>query len=268
MVGIVASGQGCLQSHPRSPVRFVAPTTVFCDFDGPIVDVSDRYYNTYRLGLAEVQASDPTKKRLLPVHRLTKAQFWQMKQERTPDREIAMRSGLRGEQIDQFLHQVSQIVNQPTLLHQDRLQPGVKWALESLHAQGTCLILVTLRCQVQAIQILQNHGLAHLFSQVWGAQDHSAAYTNYADHKTQLLAAAIAACPQASLYQSDRGTPSAWMIGDTEADILAGQAMNVPTIGLTCGIRSQTYLQKFAPTHIHSDLASAVRRLVRPCQAA
>jgi len=52
------------------------------------------------------------------------------------------------------------------------------------------------------------------------------------------------------------------MVGDTEADILAGQATDIPTIALTCGIRSQTYLKNFEPTRIHSDLLSAAHYLV------
>jgi phosphoglycolate phosphatase len=239
--------------------------TVFCDFDGPIVDVSDRYYNTYQLGLAEVQAAYRAQNIALPLHSLSKAQFWQMKQERTPDIEIAMRSGLQGKQIDLFLQRVSHIVNQPTLLHQDQLQTGVRWALALLHAQGVRLVLVTLRCQVQATQMLRSYGLEHLFSGIRGTQDDSAAYTNYAEHKTQLLAEMVAdqalQTPHCSQARSEEFS-SAWMIGDTEADILAGQAMGLPTIALTCGIRSQAYLQKFQPTCIHGDLLSAAQYLV------
>ena len=232
--------------------------TLFCDFDGPIVDVSDRYYHTYQLGLAKTQAAYRNQQSVeLPLRPLTKLQFWQMKQERTPDREIAMRSGLQGEQIDCFLSNVTQIVNQPELLQQDQLQPGVKWALALLQAQGARLVLVTLRCQIQATQILRQHGLKPLFSQIWGSKDDGVAYGNLADHKTELLRQAIAA-------QSETGcstSRTAWMIGDTEADVLAGQAMNVPTIALTCGIRSKTYLQKLEPTRIHTDLLSAAHYL-------
>jgi len=249
--------------------QFFENLTVFCDFDGPIVDVSDRYYRTYQLGLADIQAaqepaiSEPgtpqtqTKARdRLHVNQLTKAQFWSMKQERMPDREIAMRSGLQGEQIDAFLQRVNEIVNQPALLHQDQLQQGVKWALALLHAQSVRLVLVTLRCQEQATQILRGYGLEHLFSQIWGASDQNAAYANLAEQKTQLLANAIAACSHKDPHFS------AWMIGDTEADILAGQTLGVPTIALTCGIRSQSYLQRFEPTRIHPDLLSASHYLV------
>lgn len=254
-----------LRSQYSAPVyEFTEPLTVFCDFDGPIVDVSDRYYSTYKLGLAEVQAAYQEQAITLPLHILSKEQFWKMKQERTPDPEIALRSGLRGKQIDLFLQRVKHIVNQSDLLHQDRLQPGVKRALLKLHNQGIQLILVTLRRQDQAVQLLRQFGLEHLFTQIHGATDDDAAYLNQAEHKTQLLSNAIseARLQSRSLYDCSQPTLLAWMIGDTEADVLAGQAMNIPTIALTCGIRSQTYLQRFTPTHIHTNLASAAHYLV------
>lgn len=236
--------------------------TVFCDFDGPIVDVSDRYYSTYQRGLASVQAAYEFQGKALPLHVLTKHQFWQMKQERTPDPEIAMRSGLQGKQIDLFLQQVKQIVNQADLLRQDQLQPGVKQALSQLQAQGMQLVLVTLRCQHQARQVLHQYGIAHLFSQIHGATDDQAAYLNQAEHKTQLLTNAMVATGVEPCCLDRHSGTQAWMIGDTEADIVAGQALGIPTIALTCGIRSQSYLQRFAPSQIHADLATAVRSLL------
>lgn len=246
--------------HSPTVHRSTQSVTVFCDFDGPIVDVSDRYYSTYKLGLAEVQAAYPDQ--VLQLHVLSKAQFWQMKQERTPDPEIALRSGLRGKQIEMFLQCVRKIVNQPNLLDQDQLQPGTKRALSKLHAQGVQLVLVTLRRQSQAMQLLQQFGIAHLFTQIYGASDDEAAYLNQAEHKTQLLAEAMKATGLRSLSNFSRSAHAAWMIGDTEADILAGHALGIATIALTCGIRSQTYLQRFTPTHVHTDLVSAVRHLM------
>jgi phosphoglycolate phosphatase-like HAD superfamily hydrolase len=231
--------------------------TVFCDFDGPIVDVSNRYYTTYQLGLSETQTLYQTQGIFLPIQPLSKQQFWQMKQNRVPDVEIAMRSGLQEEQIDFFLGRVVEIVNQPNLLQQDKIQPGVSWALALLHSQGVRLVLVTLRCQLQATQILRNYGLTRLFSGIYGTSDRHAAYQNQAILKQQLLEKAIA--EQSPL---PGGPISAWMVGDTEADLLAGQAHSIPTIALTCGIRSRFYLQQFQPTRIDSDLLSAAHYLL------
>ena len=233
-------------------MRSPASLTVFCDFDGPIIDVSGRYYQTYQLGLVDVQALYQAQGIKLPITILPKEQFWSMKQNRVPDQEIATQSGLRGTQIEHFLQRVSHIVNQPTLLCQDRLQPSVRWALTLLHSQGVRLVLVTLRCQEQAIQVLKSYGLLHLFCDIWGTQDQQAAYRNLAEQKTELLALA-----------AERTTSkTAWMIGDTEADVIAGQRIGIPTIALTCGIRSSTYLEKFEPTRTHSDLLSAAHFLI------
>jgi phosphoglycolate phosphatase len=228
--------------------------TIFCDLDGPIVDVSDRYYTTYKHGLADTQAVYLDRGINLNLQILSKQQFWQMKQNRVPDTEIAKSSGLSGQEIHVFLGCVSRIVNQPDLLHLDRIQPGVQWAIALLHSRGVRLVLVTLRPKDQAVQILQNYGLARLFTCICGTQMPDAAYHNYAALKTKLLAEV------AEEFESSLG--SAWMIGDTEADILAGQALGIPTIAVTCGIRSHQQLQQYQPNFILSDLIIAVHHLL------
>jgi len=246
--------------HGMEQRRSPAPMTVFCDFDGPILDVSERYYQTYQLALADVQAACHAQGITLPISRLQKQQFWHMKQNRVPDLEIAMRSGLPADYFESFLERVTHIVNQPALLHRDRLQPGVRWALSLLRAQGAQLFLVTLRCQNQAEQILQSYGLAELFTDIRGTHDENAAYHNQAEQKTALL----------SQVMADYGiapSPTAWMIGDTEADVLAGQSNRIGTIAVTCGIRSQAYLHRFQPSRIHHDLLSAAHYLVYQTEA-
>ena len=271
MIGVAASDLQPPQCYRRQNTAILSQQlTVFCDFDGPIVDVSNRYYKTYQLGLAETQASYQAEGITLPIHLLSKKQFWQMKQDRVPDVEIAMRSGLQGEQIDFFLRRVVEIVNQPALLTEDKIQPGVRWALALLYSQGVRIVLVTLRCQEQATQILRNYGLTRLFSGIYGTCDRDAAYQNYAEVKAQLLAKAMSETRTSSYAEQPlvAGRPiSAWMIGDTEADLLAGQALSIPTIALTCGIRSHFYLKQFKPTCIHSDLLAATYYLLETTKA-
>jgi phosphoglycolate phosphatase-like HAD superfamily hydrolase len=254
MLETVGSGLGKAQYKLASEADSPPQMTVFCDLDGPIVDVSDRYYTTYKLGLADTQAAYLARGCSLNLQMLGKQQFWQMKQNRVPDGEIAKTSGLRGEEIHVFLGCVSRIVNQPHLLHLDRIQPGVQWALGLLHSRGVRLVLVTLRPRNQAVQLLQNYGLARLFTCICGTQMPDAAYHNYTALKTELLAEV------AEEFESSLG--SAWMIGDTEADILAGQALGIPTIAVTCGIRSRYQLQQHQPNFILSDLIIAVHHLL------
>ncbi len=226
--------------------------TLFCDFDGPLVDVSDRYYHTYQLALANTFDYYREKGQPLYLTPLDKAQFWQMKQQRISDEQIASCSGLQDEHISYFLQQVSGIVNDCSLLEKDKFHQGVHWALALLHSQGVQLVLVTLRCQDQVRQILTNYGLLRLFQGVYGTSDETAAYGNNIECKTGLL-------KQALQEQADgKGV----MVGDTEADILAAKAVGMPAIALTCGIRSFEYLQQFEPDYICHDLLSTAYHLL------
>jgi phosphoglycolate phosphatase len=256
----VTNPSGNIELMPGFPRNFPKPTTIFCDFDGPIVDVSDRYYSTYHLALINTaefyRELSPAPSAQTQIAVLTKAQFWQMKQDRIPDREIASQSGLDEAQTDFFLQRVMEIVNSASLLEQDKIQPGVTWALGLLRAQGCKLILVTLRDRDEAIRILEQHGLRQLFSGIYGTGNSQAAYQNYSQLKTKLLAQAMRE------HQINQANSDSWMIGDTEADLLAGIAMEIPTIALTCGIRSKRQLSQFKPTLIKDDLLCAAHHLV------
>jgi len=260
MVNTVAIDRGFSSRWGREG-RSPSTPVVFCDFDGPIVDVSDRYYHTYRMALSALQVTTSQAGNTLLLHPLEKQQFWQMKQNRVPDLDIALRSGVPEARFEEFLAQVTQLVNQPALLHRDRLQPGVRWALALLHSQGIRLFLVTLRCQNQAIDILRRHGLEEKFVAIRGMRDRTAAYKNQSEHKIQLLAEVM---QEHAIAPSE----SAWMIGDTEADVLAGQANRIRTIALTSGIRSHKYLTQFCPTRIHNDLLSAAHYVVFQAETA
>lgn len=246
---------GAIASGPLQP-----GSTLFCDFDGPIADVSDRYYNTYRLALEATQAAYADQQDIdLPIRRLTKAQFWHMKQNRVPDTTIADWSGLSGREVNDFLARVEDLVNQPTLLHQDQVQPGARTALLALHDRDIRVVIVTLRQASQVLEFLHQHDLATTISQIYGVQDTTAAYPNRVEHKVAQLKEAIGDQRRLGIRTTD-----SWMIGDTEADIRAGQAVGLPTVALTCGIRSAAYLKGFYPNRMYRDLYAATEFLL-PC---
>ena len=228
--------------------------TVFCDFDGPLVDVSDRYYGTYKAALRHTQLTYRQHGHTLPIRLLSKDQFWQMKRQRVSDIHIAQESGLQEEQITFFLGYVQEIVNSTDLLHLDRMQKGVNWSLGLLHSYGARLVLVTLREEQQVHRMLDCYGLKRLFSGIYGSDDRHTAYANNIDVKTALLKEAIA--EQGELSDD-------WlMVGDTEADIVAAQRQHIPAIALTCGIRNEAYLRTYCPDLICDDLLSTAHLLL------
>ncbi|QQE64676.1 hypothetical protein GFS31_13570 [Leptolyngbya sp. BL0902] len=231
-------------------------STIFCDFDGPIADVSERYYLTYRQGLDHLQAITIATGDELPIRHLSKAQFWTFKQNRVPDRQIAHWSGLEGSQIDTFLDLVSGLVNHPSLLRHDQLQANAYAGLSMLQQCGVRVVLVTLRPPDQVMQFLAHHGLENTISDLYGMSATQAAYQNQVHHKLERLQTAIAA-----QQRQGYALTATLMIGDTEADILAGQALGMDTVAVTCGIRSQSYLQSLRPTHLVPDLWTAAQCL-------
>jgi phosphoglycolate phosphatase len=246
------TGQALWQTSPATslpPLR--AGMTLFCDFDGPIVDVSARYYDTYRVALARTRRQFARQGQALQLTPLSKSRFWRLKQIRSPDTEIAERSGLSGDSVTVFLGQVRELVNHcPALLRRDVPQPQVSLALQQLRNRGITLVLVTLRCEAQVDDFLRKHQMKAAFAAVYGTQNTEAAYENYTDLKTSLLSRALA----------ERGasvpglSQSSWMVGDTEADVVAAQRLGIPAIALTCGIRSSAYLKRLQPDAIQSDL--------------
>jgi phosphoglycolate phosphatase len=230
--------------------------TIFCDFDGPIADVSERYYATYCQGLAWVQSQAQLQGDQVAVRYLSKTQFWTFKQNRLPDRQIAHWSGLEGGYIDAFLAQVSRIVNHAALLDYDLVQPQARAGLELLQQCGARVVLVTLRPPDQVMQFLAQHDLHWAISDLYGMPRVDAAYKNQASHKVERLGAAIA-----TQQRQGYDLRHSWMIGDTEADIMAGQTLGIDTVAVACGIRSSSYLQSFRPTHLLPDLWTACQKI-------
>ncbi len=231
---------------------------MFCDFDGPIVDVSERYYQTYRTGLVAIAQQYRHQLELAYLQPLSKAQFWQMKQNRIADIEIAMRSGLPAVLFDPFMQQVERLVNHPSLLQWDQIQPSAQAALNHFRQSGVRLVLVTLRHPRQVKGFLQAQGLTHLVDEVYGAWDVGAAHANRVAQKCELLTEAIA-------QQQAQGhlTHNSWMVGDTEADVLAGQSAGLSTAAIACGVRSASYLQQLKPTELYGCLLTAARGVTK-----
>lgn len=217
---------------------------IITDFDGPIMDVSERYYRVYQFCLAQ------THKPHQPVHRLSKAEFWQLKRSQVPEREIGKLSGLDEEQAKTFARLRRQTVHTLPYLVYDSPVPGAVAALERIQQSGIELATMTMRRTRELNAALTQYQLSQFFHperRYCLSDDH--AKTNDVDDKTWLMSKALTELPAAQ---------ATWMIGDTEADILSAQANNIPVIAVLSGIRSRDRLQQHQPNAIVANLNEAV----------
>ena len=244
--------------HNRTSDEIPIEQVVFCDFDGPIVDVSERYYRTYREGLRAIASICQEEHNIdLDITPLTKDQFWLRKQNKIADSEIASCSGVPAKWFGRYMQQVERIVNHSDLLCWDRIQPAAVEALVHFKQANMRLVLVTLRQPGQVNQFLRDQGLTHLVDEVYGASGESAAYKNRVEHKRELLT-------EAMKQQQSKGysLTQSWMVGDTEADVLAAKEVGLPSAALSCGVRSADYLRSLNPTEVYSELLTAAQAVV------
>jgi len=217
---------------------------LFTDFDGPLVDVSERYFQVYHYILP--LAAELGQR----IHYLTKAEFWDCKRAQIPEREIGARSGLTPAQTETFVRLRRKHVHADPFFGYDRVQPRVHEDLARLQKAGITLAVVTMRRTHELTPALELFDLARFFLpelRYCLADDY--VKSNDVHDKTLLLAHHF---PK---HQHQR----CYMVGDTEADIKAGQNLQIPSIGVLSGIRNEEQLRRLNPWHIAADLPAAIQ---------
>jgi phosphoglycolate phosphatase-like HAD superfamily hydrolase len=217
---------------------------IITDFDGPIMDLSDRYYHVYQLCLDKVKQPNQ------PIDILPKAKFWAYKQAQVSERQVGIESGLTATQAEEFKQLRDRHAHQIQYLGLDLIVPGSIAALERIQASGSELFVMTLRRTCELEPALKQYNLDRFFP----AHSRYCLPDNYVKHgdveaKTQLMDRSIAEL---------KPDPNTWMIGDTEADIIAAQTHQIKVIGVLSGIRDRDRLAQYQPDKIVANLAEAV----------
>lgn len=127
----------------------------------------------------------------------------------------------------------------------DLVFPGVRSGLARLTEHGAALAVVTSKEHASAETILQAAGLGSWFRAVVGVDDTEHPKPHPASVRKAI--ALIGATPAATV-----------MVGDTEHDILAGQAVPVSTVAVTYGVGLPSRLVRLRPTAVASTFDDAV----------
>lgn len=202
--------------------------TVYLDLDGTILDIAERYYRIHcdvcrSLGLVPIAA----------------AEYWELKRDR---RDLDNLPGRVAADLSQRYRQerVARI-EAPEYLAHDRLLPGARQALTTLATRDR-LVLVTLRHNPAAVyQQLRELSIDFVFDQI---------ITGHAVDEPSWRA-------KARLIERDNhsGHLPAVIVGDTEADVLAGKSLGIATIAVLSGIRSRSFLEGLQPNRLIASIA-------------
>jgi phosphoglycolate phosphatase-like HAD superfamily hydrolase len=203
---------------------------VFLDLDGPILDNSGRYYSLYRQLLSQAGHTP-----------LGQAEYWEAKRRRVAEEDIIRRT-CPEEFIPSYLTRRLEIIEDYDYLLLDRVwenAPAILGAWSREHA----LYLVTLRKhRAVLIKQLEHLHLLPYFRSVY-SEDHNdgtwAVKQRLIEHEIDDPAHCV-------------------IIGDTDADILAGKALGIRTVAVTCGIRTKELLLSYRPDHLVPNLGAVV----------
>ncbi len=217
---------------------------IITDFDGPIIDVSERYYRVYKFCLEKTRHPEQE------VRLLTKPEFWQMKRSRIPETQIGILSGLDEDQAQAFSKLRKQTVHTEPYFEFDTLAVGAVDALSKIQKLGVDLAVMTMRRFRELDYAFTKHDLGRFFPENrCYCLNNDYVKTRDIDDKPLLMERAISELPTAV---------DTWMVGDTEADIAAAKKYGIKVIAVECGIRSIAQLEQYHPDLIVKDLSAAV----------
>ncbi|MEM6517831.1 MAG: HAD family hydrolase [Cyanobacteria bacterium P01_C01_bin.70] len=217
---------------------------IFTDFDGPIMDVSERYYHVYQYCLQE--SHEPGQ----AIIQLSKAEFWRLKRAQVPERQIGAISGLYEDQARRFALLRRETVHGRDYLKHDYPVPYAVEALKQIQKLQADLAVITMRREYALGFALEKFSLEPFFPpQMRYCLPDIYDKNHDVVEKTRLVEKALAELPAAS---------ETWMVGDTEADIAAARTHDLPVVAVLSGIRDRDRLSTYGPDFIVDNLKDAV----------
>jgi len=211
------------------------PTLVF-DLDGTLLDVSARHHHVYSTVCASL-GGEP----------LARAPYWHLKRRRTPLPEILAQSGLTETEVPAFTAGFAELIEVPDSLGFDVLFPETIPVLTRLAATYRCS-LVSLRSSATALRAqLAVFALTPFFEAI----EMGPAGEDPAFQKARLM--------RRTVPDDDPGV----VIGDTEADVAAANALGYLSIAVCSGIRDREVLAQGAPGYLVDDIGGVEDSLRR-----
>lgn len=200
---------------------------IFLDFDGPILDNSEKYYQLH-CDLCREFSLQP----------LAKETYWQGKRNKLSEATLLQQQTPPAEQVAGYERKRVELIETTRYLDYDRVWPGIIELLRQWQSAYE-LYLVTLRKNGGTLKSqLQQLALTGMFKQIL-SEDSNDGTWRVKDRLLSGLATPASECV---------------IIGDTEADINAGKALGIKTVGVLSGIRTRGELEKLSPDLIIDNL--------------
>lgn len=173
------------------------------------------------------------------INGFIKNDFWKKKRSGIKTRDILPKY-LPEEIKNRFEEEWLEKIEKKVYLKYDKVFPGIMSALSDLNKEYD-LILVTLRNNIENLNWeLSKFKLKTYFISIISGQD----------SKKNLVE---------NYLLNNQNIEKCILVGDTEEEILTGQQLDIPTVTVTYGIRSEKFLKKFNPKYCIGNIEDIKR---------
>lgn len=193
---------------------------IYLDFDGTLNDATLRVYESYSIAIRKLGG--------IPVEYTT---FLLNKRSGSPKEELLSQSKVDPSQIDKFDRYIFDLIETDSIILLDCLFAWSKDFLRSLVNLGfeLCLLSSRQRSDLLYSQITR-YSIEKYFSNIFVEKD------------------------KKSFLVSKNNRFTWFIIGDTEAEIIAAKESKIPCISVTWGMRSEKFLLDLHPEYIANNV--------------
>lgn len=198
----------------------------FFDLDGPILDVSEKYYQAYTHSLRGLSSTV-----------LSKNDYWTLKRLRVSDYDILSKTSSE-HLLNEYQTKRNQLIETKEMLRYDYVWPELQKIYEALFNEVPT-VLITLRTKSEMVK----WQLKKLNIDSWFFSILSHPSTGISHERWKIKVDAI----NETNILKNIDVEDCVFVGDTETDIMAGKQLGMKTIGVSFGIRDEKLLLQLKP---------------------
>ncbi len=217
---------------------------LFLDFDGTLVDISEKYWWVYS-GFMQSRGG------ALPAREL----FWQTKRDGGSDATLLSSAGLDPRLAPELKAHIQGNIETNAALSRDTVFPGTESLLESLGRSHTLILISARKNPSNLRDQITSLGLDRYFAEILTAAGENESLPGGHTAKSVVLSGSRWIKPGAE----------ALIAGDAAMDVLTGKALGIRTCAVLSGIRTRRFLEKLQPDHI-VDSIHHLPAILRPTQ--
>ncbi|MBN1645256.1 HAD family hydrolase [Candidatus Woesearchaeota archaeon] len=187
---------------------------IFCDFDGVIIDNSDKLYSIYRDLMKE--------KRIL-----SKIEYWNLKKIKIPEEEIIKKTFNNENFIQGYMEKRKDMIEDEKFLEFDRLIANSIESIKKLKENNKVILLTKRKNKNNLFTQLRKMKILNIFDEIL--------VSGTVSKKDLIL--------KSSLFAKDQSV----IVGDTEEEISVGKNLGIQTIAVLTGLRARKFLENYKP---------------------